>query len=141
MGSIKWKLVLLYILLVVFVIVVSGVYIIMSVQRNQYRDTYTELEYTSDRIVDTLQTASLEEESDIQAVFAEVLSALMLESVNLDAKNIYLLDQNGKLCLENARLVAYNHGEYYLLGEKLGFFGYSVAKEDVIKRRMGKDKK
>ena len=53
----------------------------------------------------------------------------------------YLLDQNGKLCLENARLVAYNHGEYYLLGEKLGFFGYSVAKEDVIKRRMGKDKK
>ena len=53
----------------------------------------------------------------------------------------YLLDQNGKHCLENARLVAYNHGEYYLLGEKLGFFGYSVAKEDVIKRRMGKDKK
>ncbi|MCR5004509.1 MAG: cell wall metabolism sensor histidine kinase WalK [Clostridiales bacterium] len=88
---------LLYILLVVFVIVVSGVYIIMSVQRNQYRDTYTELEYTSDRIVDTLQTASLEEESDIQAVFAEVLSALMLESVNLDAKNIYLLDQNGDM--------------------------------------------
>ncbi len=97
MGSIKWKLVLLYILLVVFVIVVSGVYIITSVQRNQYRDTYTELEYTSDRIVDTLQTASLEEESDIQAVFAEVLSALMLESVNLDAKNIYLLDQNGDM--------------------------------------------
>ena len=53
----------------------------------------------------------------------------------------YLLDQNGKLCLDNARLVAYNHGEYYLLGEKLGFFGYSVAKEDVIKRRMGKNKK
>ena len=53
----------------------------------------------------------------------------------------YLLDDNGKLCLENARLVAYNHGEYYLLGEKLGFFGYSVAKEDVIKKRMGKDRK
>lgn len=53
----------------------------------------------------------------------------------------YLLDANGKLCLENARLVAYNHGEYYLLGEKLGFFGYSVAPEDIIKKRMGKDKK
>ena len=53
----------------------------------------------------------------------------------------YLLDKNGKLCLENARLVAYNHGEYYLLGEKLGFFGYSVAPEDIIKKRMGKDKK
>ena len=97
MGSIKWKLVFLYILLVVFVIVISGVYIILSVQRNQYKDTYTELEYTSDRIVDTLQTASLEEESDIQAVFAEVISALMLESVNMDTKNIYLLDQNGDM--------------------------------------------
>ena len=61
-----------------------------------------------------------------------------IKSVTADS---YLLDQNGKLCLENARLVAYNHGEYYLLGEKFGFFGYSVAKEDVIKRRMGKDKK
>lgn len=53
----------------------------------------------------------------------------------------YLLDESGKLCLDNARLVAYNHGEYYLLGEKLGFFGYSVAKEDIIKKRMGKSKK
>ncbi len=53
----------------------------------------------------------------------------------------YLMDEKGKLCLENARLVAYNHGEYYLLGEKLGFFGYSVAKEEIIKKRMGKDKK
>ena len=61
-----------------------------------------------------------------------------IKSVTADS---YLLDENGKLCLENARLVAYNHGEYYLLGEKLGFFGYSVAKEDVIKRRMGKDNK
>ena len=61
-----------------------------------------------------------------------------IKSVTADS---YLLDENGKLCLENAKLVAYNHGEYYLLGEKLGFFGYSVAKEDVIKRRMGKDTK
>ena len=53
----------------------------------------------------------------------------------------YLLDDNGKLCLDNARLVAYNHGEYYLLGEKLGFFGYSVAPEEIIKKRMGKDNK
>ena len=61
-----------------------------------------------------------------------------IKSVTADS---YLLDRNGKLCLENARLVAYNHGEYYLLGDKLGFFGYSVAKEDIIKRRMGTDTK
>ena len=50
----------------------------------------------------------------------------------------YLLDENNKLCLDKAKLVAYNHGEYYLLGEKIGFFGYSVAAEDVLKRRLGK---
>lgn len=50
----------------------------------------------------------------------------------------YLLDEKGRLCLDNANLVAYNHGEYFLLGEKLGFFGYSVASEDVLKKRMGK---
>ena len=49
----------------------------------------------------------------------------------------YLLDKNGRLCLDNANLVAYNHGEYFLLGKKLGFFGYSVASEEIIKKRMG----
>jgi len=49
----------------------------------------------------------------------------------------YLLDDKGRLCLDKAKLVAYNHGEYFLLGEKIGFFGYSVASEDVLKRRLG----
>ena len=49
----------------------------------------------------------------------------------------YLLDEKNKLCLDKAKLVAYNHGEYYLLGEKIGFFGYSVAREDVLKKRLG----
>ena len=49
----------------------------------------------------------------------------------------YLTDEKGRLCLDNAKLVAYNHGEYFLLGEKLGFFGYSVASPDVLKKRMG----
>ena len=39
----------------------------------------------------------------------------------------YLLDESGRLCLDNAKLVTYNHGEYFLIGEKIGFFGYSVA--------------
>ena len=50
----------------------------------------------------------------------------------------YLIDDKGRLCLDNAKLVAYNHGEYFLLGDKLGFFGYSVASEEVLKKRMGK---
>ena len=40
-----------------------------------------------------------------------------------------LLDENGKLCLDKARLIVYSHGEYLSLGKKLGTFGYSVRKK------------
>ena len=40
-----------------------------------------------------------------------------------------LLDENGKLHLERARLVAYAHGDYFELGKQIGKFGYSVAKK------------
>lgn len=40
-----------------------------------------------------------------------------------------LLDETGKFCLGNARLLAYSHGEYFSLGELLGTFGYSVKKK------------
>jgi flavin reductase (DIM6/NTAB) family NADH-FMN oxidoreductase RutF len=45
-----------------------------------------------------------------------------------------LLDETGRLNLEKAHLIAYNHGEYYALGRKLGSFGYSVKKASTIKR-------
>lgn len=40
-----------------------------------------------------------------------------------------LLDENGKLCLNRARLIVYSHGEYLALGRRLGKFGYSVRKK------------
>lgn len=40
-----------------------------------------------------------------------------------------LLDGEGKLCLDRAALCAYSHGEYFALGERLGKFGFSVAKK------------
>ena len=39
------------------------------------------------------------------------------------------MDEKGRFDLEAARLVAYSHGVYHALGEKLGTFGYSVRKE------------
>ena len=39
------------------------------------------------------------------------------------------MDENGKFHLNDSELVAYSHGEYFLLGEKLGSFGYSVKKK------------
>ena len=40
-----------------------------------------------------------------------------------------LIDENGRLALEKAGLLAYVHGEYYTLGKKIGSFGYSVKKK------------
>lgn len=39
------------------------------------------------------------------------------------------MDEKGVFHLNDAGLVAYSHGEYFLLGEKLGKFGYSVQKK------------
>lgn len=47
-----------------------------------------------------------------------------------------LLDENGKLDLNKADLICYSHGEYYPLGNPLGFFGYSVAKRKNLKRNQ-----
>lgn len=45
-----------------------------------------------------------------------------------------LIDENGRLCLEKAGLMAYSHGEYFALGRKLGSFGYSVKKKTKKRR-------
>ncbi len=47
-----------------------------------------------------------------------------------------LFDPDGSLHLERAGLVAYNHGLYQRTAEVLGFFGYSVARPEVLRRRM-----
>lgn len=49
------------------------------------------------------------------------------EVVSTDVDDQYL-DENGRLDLRKADLIAYSHGEYYALGELLGKFGYSVKK-------------
>ncbi|MBO5416003.1 MAG: flavin reductase family protein [Clostridia bacterium] len=40
-----------------------------------------------------------------------------------------LLDGNGKLHLERAGLAAFAHGEYFELGKKIGYFGFSANKK------------
>lgn len=40
-----------------------------------------------------------------------------------------LMDKAGKLRLERAKLLAFGHGDYYALGEKVGFFGFSAVKQ------------
>lgn len=46
------------------------------------------------------------------------------------------MDDNGKFMLNNTGLIAYSHGEYLSLGEKLGQFGYSVRKRKSRQRKI-----
>ncbi|MGI6355107.1 MAG: flavin reductase family protein [Lentisphaeria bacterium] len=46
-----------------------------------------------------------------------------------------LLDRRGKLCLEQAKLLAYAHREYYSLGKRIGFFGFSAKRPGAARRR------
>ena len=47
-----------------------------------------------------------------------------------------LIDKKGGVHLEKAGLVAYSHGLYQKIGDVMGFFGWSVAREEVFERRM-----
>lgn len=44
------------------------------------------------------------------------------------------MDENGKFHLNDAGLITYSHGEYFLLGKKLGSFGFSVKKASSSKK-------
>ena len=59
-------------------------------------------------------------------------------AVNVDEA---LVDQSGKLHLDKSGLVAYSHGEYFALGEKLGTFGYSVRKKPKPSKHRASPKK
>lgn len=50
------------------------------------------------------------------------------EVVNVTIDDKYM-DEKGAFHLNSADLVAYSHGEYFVLGEKVGKFGYSVQKK------------
>ena len=61
------------------------------------------------------------------------------EVVGIEVDPQYINSETGKFELERADLVAYSHGEYYTLGEKIGTFGYSVRKKRAkSKERRGK---
>lgn len=50
-----------------------------------------------------------------------------------------LFDGDGSLHMERAELIAYAHGEYFpLRARPEGFFGYAVARPEVLERRLGK---
>lgn len=52
----------------------------------------------------------------------------LADVVAVHAEEAYM-DEKGKFMLEKSEPIAYSHGVYYSLGEKLGTFGYSIKKK------------
>lgn len=53
---------------------------------------------------------------------------IIAEVVAVDVSEEFM-DENGKFELNSTDLMAYSHGEYFTLGNKIGKFGYSVQKK------------
>ena len=49
-----------------------------------------------------------------------------------------LVDAKGKLHLERAGLAAFAHGEYFELGKKIGYFGFSADKKHKKGKKTAK---
>ena len=58
-------------------------------------------------------------------------------SVSVDES---LLDEKGALHLDRAHLAAFAHGEYFELGKKIGYFGFSAAKKKKGKGNSPKNR-
>ncbi|MCR5665723.1 MAG: flavin reductase family protein [Eubacterium sp.] len=58
----------------------------------------------------------------------------LAEVVGVSVDQEYM-DEHGKFHLNDLNLIAYSHGEYFTLGEKVGKFGYSVQKKKKKKYR------
>lgn len=84
----------------------------------------------------TIVQAPIIEESplNIECRVREILSLgshhmFIADVVNVKADEKYINPETGKFELENSKPLAYSHGQYYGLGEKIGHFGWSVKKK------------
>ena len=56
------------------------------------------------------------------------------EVLSIDADEKYI-DEKGAFDISKCDLIAYSNGGYYLLGKKIGKFGYSVEKKKTKKKK------
>ncbi len=64
--------------------------------------------------------------TEVQELGSHHMFLAKVEAVHASEK---YMDETGKFALEKAKPITYSHGIYYMLGRKLGTFGYSVRKK------------
>lgn len=73
-------------------------------------------------------------ECKVQRVFELGSHTMFMAEVTAVQVSEYLITGSDRLALEKAGLAAFAHGEYFALGKKLGFFGYSVRRRKNARR-------
>jgi len=76
---------------------------------------------------------------EIKALGSHDMFIAEIVAVHVDEE---LLDENGRIAYEKAKLACYMHGEYYgVKSKRLGSFGFSVMKPKTAKRLRSEGKK
>lgn len=100
-----------------------------------------ELEPGVDVAVPSLRISPVALECRVRSVTELGSHDLFVAEILRNKVDAALIDQEGKIRLGEAGLLAYCHGEYFSLGHRpLATFGHSVARKAVRKARQGKGK-
>jgi len=104
-----------------------------GVRSGRDNDKFAEMKLT-EYVSDILDTPAIAE-SPVN-IYCKVTQRIPLGSHDMflaEVKGVTVdeafMDENGRFMLDEAGLIAYSHGEYFSLGEKIGSFGFSVKKK------------
>ncbi len=97
-------------------------------------DKFEEMGLTAAK-ASVIQAPVIEESPlNIECRVKEILSLgshdmFIADVVNVKADERFIDAETGKFSLEEAKPIAYSHGQYYKMGENIGHFGWSVKKK------------
>ncbi|NDV67823.1 flavin reductase family protein [Dysgonomonas sp. 25] len=105
-----------------------------GVRSGREYNKFEEMKLTPERSSVVSAPCIAESPLNIECKVKEILSLgshdmFIADVVNVRADEAYIDTETGKFHLEQTKLIAYSHGEYYKLGENIGHFGWSVKKK------------
>lgn len=107
---------------------------------DKFKDMELEIEPCSQVKAPMLSKAPISLECKVKEITSfETHDMFLAEIVNVNVDDKYI-EEDGRLALEKAGLLAFVHGRYYTLGRDIGAFGFSVDKTKENKTKPRKSK-
>ena len=104
-----------------------------GVKSGKDTDKFKDMHLTPEKSVKINAPAIKESPVNIECKVKDIVELgshdmFITEVVNVSVDESYM-DSKGKFMLNSTNLVTYSHGEYFVLGRKIGKFGYSVQRK------------